>query len=261
MTYCCVNGILLNYEMKGSGEPLVLIQGMGNPLNLWSSFFPALAEHFQVFAFDNRGTGLSDMPNDGYSLAEFARDTAALMEELEIPAAHVLGYSMGGMIALQLARDFPQRVRSLVLAATSCRGMGAIAAPAMNAALDNHSLSQTERLRAMAPTLFSASTLQEHPEVVEEWMRLKQAFSQTAEAAAGQTRAARAFDGCSWLGSLSQSALVIGGADDLIFPRAEAETLAAGLPRSTLELVPSTGHLFYLEKPLETARLVAAFLH
>jgi pimeloyl-ACP methyl ester carboxylesterase len=116
-----VNGIRMAYRIQGAGPPLVLVMGYRLSSAAWpTSFVEALAHQFTVVTPDNRGTGLSDKPVDGYALTNMARDIHGLLDELEIPTVHMLGYSMGGAIAQEFVRQFPDRVQNLILCATMC---------------------------------------------------------------------------------------------------------------------------------------------
>ena len=118
-------GTELYYERAGAGEPLLLIQGMTANHLAWGRPFSSLLEQsFDVIAFDNRGMGLSSPATEAFSIAEMAADTAALLEALEIESAHVLGISMGGMIAQELALAQPERLRSLTIGCSYCGGPG-----------------------------------------------------------------------------------------------------------------------------------------
>jgi 3-oxoadipate enol-lactonase len=110
-----VHDIDLYYEVTGKGQPLVLIHGLGSSTRDWERQTPVFAERYQVIAFDVRGHGQSSKPPGPYSIAQFAGDTAELLKALNIGPAHVVGISMGGMIAFQLAVDAPQLVKSLVI--------------------------------------------------------------------------------------------------------------------------------------------------
>jgi pimeloyl-ACP methyl ester carboxylesterase len=110
-----VNGVDLYYETHGTGEPVLLVHGLGSSTQDWEAQIPALAQQFEVIAFDVRGHGRSAKPRQRYSVKLFADDTAALIRALGIAPAHVVGISMGGMIAFQLAVDAPGLVRSLVI--------------------------------------------------------------------------------------------------------------------------------------------------
>src|SRR6478672_9228562 len=118
-------GTELNYERAGEGEPLLLIQGMTANLLAWGRPFSSLLEEsFDVISFDNRGMGLSSPVREEFSIAEMAADTAALLDELGVERAHVLGISMGGMIAQELALAHPERLRSLTIGCSYCGGPG-----------------------------------------------------------------------------------------------------------------------------------------
>jgi 3-oxoadipate enol-lactonase len=109
------NGVDLYYEMHGSGEPVLLIHGLGSSTRDWAPQIEALSQRFTVVAFDVRGHGRSSKPRERYSVPLFAADTAALLRALSLGPVHVVGISMGGMIAFQLAVTAPELVRSLTI--------------------------------------------------------------------------------------------------------------------------------------------------
>ena len=109
------NGIRLHYEERGSGDPLILIMGLGAPGSLWEEHVAAYEQYFRCILIDNRGAGKSDQPTGPYTTKMMAEDTAGLMQTLGIPKARVAGLSMGSGIAQELALSYPQMVRSLVL--------------------------------------------------------------------------------------------------------------------------------------------------
>ena len=113
-----VADVSLYYVEAGAGEPLVLVMGLGADHLAWGFQFPVLAERYRVIAFDNRGAGQSDVPDRPYTTRMMADDTAGLMDALGIDRAHVLGVSLGGMIAQEIALNHPARVRSLQLHGT-----------------------------------------------------------------------------------------------------------------------------------------------
>lgn len=113
-----VNGININYKVEGQGEPLVMIMGIATDLTAWRSQTPAFKKHFRVVTFDNRGVGKSDKPAGAYSTKMMADDTIGLMDHLGIEKAQILGVSMGGMIAQELAINYPERISKLVLGCT-----------------------------------------------------------------------------------------------------------------------------------------------
>jgi pimeloyl-ACP methyl ester carboxylesterase len=113
-----VNDISINYSIEGKGEPLLLLMGFAAPKIAWFFQKRTFRKHFQVVSFDNRGTGHTSKPTGPYSMQMFANDTIGLMDHLRIDKAHILGISMGGMIAQHVALSHPERVRKLVLSCT-----------------------------------------------------------------------------------------------------------------------------------------------
>jgi pimeloyl-ACP methyl ester carboxylesterase len=116
------NGININYEIHGKGQPVVLIGGLGSVLQSWAAQIPIYSEYFKVIAFDNRGMGKTDKPDIEYTIEMMADDTAALLDGLKIKRASFIGKSMGGMIAQWIGIKYPQKVKKLVMGCTSaCR--------------------------------------------------------------------------------------------------------------------------------------------
>jgi pimeloyl-ACP methyl ester carboxylesterase len=107
------DGVAIRYESHGDGPPLLLISGTGHDLSFWSGQIPFFAAEFQTIVFDNRGVGGSSVPPSGYSLAHMADDAAHVLDDAGVDRAHVMGFSMGGHIAQELALNHPDRVRSL----------------------------------------------------------------------------------------------------------------------------------------------------
>lgn len=115
MAYFEHEGCTLHYEEYGHGEPLILIHGLGSSCQDWELQIPVLSRYYRLVVMDVRGHGRSDKPRERYSIAGFTADLVALIEHLQLPAAHVVGLSMGGMIAFQLAVDQPQMLKSLCI--------------------------------------------------------------------------------------------------------------------------------------------------
>lgn len=124
MPYCNVNGLRMHYRVIGQGPSLVLIMGLAGDLSWWEPLVRELEEDFRILLFDNRGAGLTDKPEDKYTIPLFASDTVGLMTALDIPNAHVFGVSMGGMVAQEIALGYPDRVDHLVLGCTHGGGKG-----------------------------------------------------------------------------------------------------------------------------------------
>ena len=117
MPHVKANDLQLHYESYGEGTPLILIAGYAQNKLVWQDYFQPLSKKFQVIAFDNRGSGQTDSPNEPYSIQMFAEDTAALMDALQIESAHFMGQSMGTLIIQQLCLNHPDKVRKAILCA------------------------------------------------------------------------------------------------------------------------------------------------
>ncbi|MDE3087556.1 MAG: alpha/beta fold hydrolase [Acidobacteriota bacterium] len=207
-----VNGIDLYYEVHGEGTPLLLVPGLGADVRLFAGVVGELRRRYRVVAFDPRGSGRSEKPDGPYSIETMADDAAALLAELGVTKAAVVGYSMGGRVALALALRHPEAVDRLVLAATSAR------TPARS-----------------SPWRWFVV------EVVGRFPLFRAIDGQPRAAFEHQRQASRRFDCADRLGSLSVPALVLHGTRDRIVPVALARELEAGIPGARLVTVPG-GH-------------------
>src|ERR1700748_2689937 len=123
MPYVSNEGAELYWTSQGSGMPMLLIMGLSFTHEMWYRLLPTLTERYRVILFDNRGMGRSSVPNAPYSIPQMARDAAAVLKAAGASAAHVMGASMGGMIAQELALRQPKLVRSLILGCTTHSGL------------------------------------------------------------------------------------------------------------------------------------------
>lgn len=240
--------IVTYYEEHGSGDPLVLIMGLGGDLQAWARQVPALAKHFRVITFDNRGAGRTSAPDKPYSIAGMADDTVALMDQLGIERADVLGLSMGGMIAQELALAHPGRVNRLILLATAPNIEGyvrRIVEAWMNVRRSN--LSREQVLRLTAIFIYS-------PELLNDDERFDQAitaglanpYEQRDHAFLRQAKAVLAFDATDRLKDLQNNTLVISGAEDILIPPRNGRRLAELLPNAEYRELPG-GHVGAIE--------------
>ena len=122
--YIDVNGIKICYEIQGVGDPVVLVHGFGAKKETWYGQFGPLSEKFKVIRFDNRGAGKSDRPNVPFTMDMFVEDINGLMEALAIDKAHIIGWSLGGMIVQHFLLKYPERVNKAVLLLTNYKGQG-----------------------------------------------------------------------------------------------------------------------------------------
>jgi 3-oxoadipate enol-lactonase len=248
--------VRLNYERGGSGPPLLLIMGLSGTLLHWSEpFLAALRSDFDVIAFDNRGVGASSRVEAPFSIADMADDTAGLMAALDLESAHVMGISMGGMIAQELALAKPERIRTLTLGCTYCGGPGNTlpAQPELGAAV--MSGDRDRALRAAWEANISASFAQN----AEAYAAFRAIGEERAVAVAvmmEQLSAITRHDTSTRLQTLAMPTLVIHGTEDRIIPVENGRVVAGLIPGARLEILEGIGHLFFWELPESSAEFV-----
>ena len=257
-----VNDVDLYYETCGEGIPLVLIMGLRRNLEWWYCQIPALSEHFKVIAFDNRGAGRSGKPDMEYSIRLFADDTAGLMEGLGIGSAHILGISMGGYIAQELALRYPDKVRSLILGCTSGGGSRAVlmSEERLKKFTANEGLTPAEILMKDMDIYFSDGFIAQNPGWIREFIEISLRHYQPAFAFFRQFAACLKHDTAERLGGLKAPALILSGDDDPLVPPQNSLILKELLPGSQLCFFPGGRHLFFLERADEFNRKTIEFL-
>lgn len=252
-------GTELNYERAGEGEPLLLIQGMSANLLAWGRPFAALLEEsFEVISFDNRGMGLSRPVSEAFSIAEMAADTAALLEALAIESAHVLGISMGGMIAQELALAHPERLRSLTIGCSYCGGPGSqLMDPADFQTLAEAMASgERERVHRAMYDLNLSPGFRADASRYAEFVEMAQARPTARQTIAFQMQAIVAHDTSARLPGLELPTLVIHGTVDRILGYPNGPLIASLVPGARLETLEDVGHMFWWEQPERSADLV-----
>jgi pimeloyl-ACP methyl ester carboxylesterase len=246
-----VNGIGLNYVEAGTGDPLLLIMGFGGDHLAWAFQVPVFSENYRVISFDNRGAGQSDVPDVPYSTRMMADDTVGLLDALGIQRAHVLGVSMGGMIAQEVALNHPGRVRSLQLHCTYARPDRYMLAlmEAWRAVRAKTTLE--EWMRTVALWLFSPRTFQERPELVETILQtgLANPHPFTLTGFLRQGDAVRGHDALDRLRALTCPTLVSVAEDDILVPPRFARELAAAIPNATFRQIDAAAHCYFWERP------------
>ena len=256
------DGTRLHYEVFGArhGEPLLLIQGLGADSRGWLRQRRALSGRFRCIVFDNRGAGRSDHPPGPYDLEVMATDALAVLDAAGVARAHVMGASMGGIIAQVIAVRHPERVRSLVLACTACRhhewrrellaewadvaeadGMGSFARTAVRWLIGPRSL------RRFWPAVGLVGPL---------------AMTGSPDAFVAQVRAILAMDDSlrAELGSIDVPTLVLVGSQDILTPMGDSEELAEEIPGAELVIIRGAAHGFMLEHGAAFNRTVVEFL-
>jgi pimeloyl-ACP methyl ester carboxylesterase len=263
MQHANVNGIRIAYGVRGSGPPLVLVMGYRLSSLAWPlDFIEALAKRFTVVLFDNRGTGSSEKPTFGYEISNMARDLGGLLDHLEIPCAHVLGYSMGGAIAQEFVRQFPDRVLRLVLCATMCGGPRATYAPpsVIRVMRELDGLTPEEIARRIWRVTYSPGYLGSHRKLAEDQMRREIAAPTPLHAADLQYQAFAEFDCSGALPRVEALTLVLTGDLDELIPPRNSRLIAGLIPGARLIVVPGCGHRLMWEATNECAALVTEFL-
>jgi len=257
-----VNDIQLYYEVHGQGEPLLLIVGLGGSTRGWDMQVPTFSREYQVVAFDNRGSGRSDKPATRYTIRLFADDTIGLMDALGIASAHVYGQSMGGFIAQELALNYPQRVRTLVLGSTSCGGRQAVAASPENLTLmaSLNTLSPEEAVEKNLPFLYSAEFIAHKREEIIARSLVEAELRPPLDAYARQVQAALRHNTYDRLPQILCPTLVISGSDDKVVPAENSSILAERIPNAELVVLPKAGHGYLVECAEESNAIVLDFL-
>jgi pimeloyl-ACP methyl ester carboxylesterase len=256
------NGINIYYEIHGRGDPLVLIMGLRRNAEWWYCQIPALSEHFQVLVFDNRGAGRSDQPEEEYSISLFADDTAALMKSLGLSSAHVLGISMGGYIGQELAIDYPEMVRRLILGCTGPGGSQAVlmSPERLTKFIANKGLSPEDILLKDMDIYFSEGFIQERPEKIKEFVEISMRYYQPPESFLRQFAACQKHDTFERLQRIAQPTLIMTGDDDPLVPPGNSRILKEMIPQSLLEFFPAGRHCFFMEFASKFNQRVIDFL-
>ncbi|MBI5288575.1 MAG: alpha/beta fold hydrolase [Chloroflexi bacterium] len=264
-----INDIDLYYEEHGdaNAEPVLLIMGFTMNAGAWAAQVPALSERYHVIAFDNRGAGRTTQPDGPYTMRQMAADAAGLLDHLGIASAHVIGISMGGMIAQEFAINYPERVRSLVLACTTPGGPRSAGYQQMMdsgaEALEAESLEALmtpERLQESMLLAFTPEYLASPGPAFQQMAVTTLQFPQTLEGMKGQLMAIREHDTFDRLSRITAPTLVIGGTDDMLVDAANSPILAERIPGAELHMFPGLRHGFNVEDPDEVNARILEFL-
>lgn len=258
-----MNGsVRIAWERRGSGEPLLLIHGLGYARWGWEPVLPGLAERFDVLLVDNRGIGESDAPPGPYTVAEMAADAVQVLDEAGVARAHVVGTSLGGMVAQELALSHHDRVHRLVLACTTPGGPKAYPMPQQTVSLlaEAATLEPAVALRRFVENALSTRTVAERPELVERILAHRLATAQDPAAWAAQAAAGASFDACDRIESLEAQTLVQTGTEDVVVDPRNSDLLGERLPDATVVRFPGCGHLFFWEQPDEFVDSLTSFL-
>ncbi len=251
--------IELGYERSGSGPPLLLIMGMSGTLKHWGEpFLDSLRQDFDTIVYDHRGVGDSSGVSEPFTIAALAADAAALLDALGLETAHVMGISMGGMVAQELALSHPEKLRSLTLGCTYSGGEGS-------------ALTREEVMKMLAEAMVSGDRKRA---IKAAWQaNVSQGYAADEQAYAAfeeiglergvavpvvmeQVKAIAGHDTSARLPELDTPTLVIHGTEDEMLPVANGRMIAELIPGARLEIMNGVGHLFFWEEPGRSAQLV-----
>ncbi len=259
MPKVAVRGRELHFERTGSGEPLLLIQGMSGTHVSWGEPFKGgLEESFDVVAFDNRGIGLSQPVSEPFTIAEMAADSAGLLVELGWESALVVGISMGGMIAQELALAHPDRLRSLTLGCTYCGGDGSRLMPQENAEKLLAGFASGDRDQAIRAgyEVNLSPAFRADEDAYAAFHEMATSVPAAKEVIELQLQAIFGHDTSGRLGEIATPTLIIHGTVDGVLPYANGEMIAGLMPGARFETLADVGHMFWWEQPQRSAELV-----
>jgi pimeloyl-ACP methyl ester carboxylesterase len=247
----------LHHVRRGTGEPLLLIMGMGGHHRMWGDPFLNLLEpYFDIVAFDHRGIGTSDRADDPFTIADLAEDSARVLDDVGWSSAHVFGISLGGMVAQELVLRQPSRVRTLTLGCTYPGKGGDLTAPGPVRAIEAGLAGDRE---LAIRTSFEVNVSRAYAAADGNYGVFREAALSTrvpVPVILMQSQAAIGHDALERLSGITARTLVIHGtADEMVLPM-NAELIAKAIPGARLEMFDGVGHLFWWEEPDRTAALL-----
>jgi pimeloyl-ACP methyl ester carboxylesterase len=261
------NGTLrIGYELQGTMRRrrpwLVLIQGMGFDRSGWEPVLPALRRSFRLVLVDNRGTGRSGRPDGSFTVADMAGDVVAVLDAAGIGRAHVLGASLGGMVAQELAITRPERVGRLVLACTTPGWPAGYPMPAASLRLimATRGMPLEAARRRHTEHALSAQAGQQNPALVGRLMEVQGVRPVAQEVLSAQAIAGARYAGRLRQGRIGARTLVVHGSADTVVDPRNANLLAGRITGARLVTFPGLGHLLFWEDPAGFAAVVTSFL-
>lgn len=258
------NGQSLYYEVHGDGEPLVFIMGIGVDSTLWAYQIPACSPDFKVVVFDNRDVGKSSNASGPYTVADMANDLKGLLDGLDIERAHIVGLSMGGMIAQEFALRFPEQVGKLVLTGTSASTARAKFDPILIWNFVKQHDSEGLTFAAQQLLWIFSNTFLRNPEAVDKMLAMLGSNPNpvSPEAYNRQAAAYIQHDALDRVGEISAPTLVITGERDRLTPPWIGQELAEAIPDAKYIQVngPGSSHGMIIERAEDFNNIVLSFL-
>jgi len=259
MALANVGDIELSYERAGSGPPLLLIMGMSGTMRHWGEpLLDDLRRDFDTIVYDHRDIGESSRTGEPFTIAALAEDAARLLEALELESAHVMGISMGGMVAQELALAHPEYVRTLLLGCTYCGGEGGRLASEEVLRRLAEGMSSGDRERAIR-TAWEVNVSEQFAADEDAYARFLAAgvrYGVPVPVIMEQMRAIAGHDTSERLADLRMPTLVVHGTVDQMLPVENGRMIAELIPGARLEIFEDVGHLFFWEEPQRAGDLV-----
>jgi 3-oxoadipate enol-lactonase len=251
------HGISIEYDIHGDGPPLILIGGLGFGRWSWFKQVPALSNHFRTIAFDVRGE-----QSLSHGVADLSAEVVTLLDHLGIEKAHVLGTSLGGFVAQELALERPDLVDKLVLVCTSygSHAPETMSPQALGSMLGWGALSPESATRRGLETATSDAYRDENPDEFNLILRWRLADSPSLATYYQQAMAGARFDASHDVENIASPTLVIHGADDRYVPLANAVALAEAIHGARLRVLEGAGHLVFIERAADVNREAVGFL-
>jgi pimeloyl-ACP methyl ester carboxylesterase len=260
MPYVESGGARIYWTTRGQGPPVLFIMGLAFSHEMWFRVVEWVAPRFQAVLFDNRGSGRSDAPRTPYSIAQMAADAVAVLDAAGVGSAHVLGASMGGMIAQELVLRWPERVRSLTLGCTHAGWLWSrLPRPSVFANVwKARGLSPEQALEAIDRHMYHPDTPQH---LVREDRAVRLAGLPPRHGYRNQILAVASWWGSYWrLPRIAKPVVILHGADDPLIPVENGRMLQRRIPGARLEVVADCRHVMPTDQPRRTAELVTGFL-
>lgn len=259
MALARVGDIELSYERFGEGPPLLLIMGMSGTMHHWGApFTDELQRDFEVIIYDHRDAGDSTKTGEPFTIADLAGDAAGLLGALEIDSAHVMGISMGGMIAQELVLSHPERARALTLGCTYCGGEGSALTTQEVAVKLAEAMNSGDRARAIraAWEVNMSRRFAADEQAYTRFSDIGMRYGLPLAVIMNQMRAIFGHDTSARLGEIHTPTLVVHGTEDELLPVQNGRMIAERIPGARLEILDGVGHMFFWEQPERSAALL-----
>lgn len=249
----------LSYDRAGDGPPLLLIMGMSGTKHHWGdALLEQLRRDFDTIVYDHRDAGDSTRTGEQFTIVDLAEDAAGLLTALELDCAHVMGISMGGMIAQELVLAHPDRLRSLTLGCTYCGGEGSMLAGEGVMRKLAEAMTSGDRERAIRAS-WEVNVSPRFAANEDAWVRFRgtgMRYGLPVEVIMRQMQAIAGHDTSARLSGVGAPTLVVHGTLDELLPVQNGHMIAGLIPDSRLEIYDGVGHMFFLEQPERTAELL-----